>query len=114
MAPTTKEEWIKTVKKVKRKSASSIFSKRTYGFYKCALESNNMTKILVLFYNAVLKKGYYLNRWVKLLAVILEKGKGPIIGKLRTIQLIEGDLQILMRIFIGGRNDENLELDSLE
>ena len=27
------------------------------------------------------------------------------------IQLIEGDLQILMRIFISGQNDDNLELD---
>ena len=71
-----------------------------------------MTKILVKFYTTVVRKGYYLKRWVKLLAVILEKGKGPIIGKLRTIQLIEADLQILMRIFIGGRNDENIEIDS--
>ena len=54
MAPITEEEWIQTVKKAKRKSTSSIFSKRTYSLYKCALESNNMTKILVLFYNAVL------------------------------------------------------------
>ena len=43
---------------------------------------------------------------------MLEKGKGPIIGKLRTIQLIEADLQILIYIFIGGRNDKNLEYDS--
>ena len=35
--------------------------------------------------------------------MILEKGKGPIIGKLWMIQLIEADLQLLMRIFIGGR-----------
>ena len=62
MAPITEEEWTQTVKKAKRKSASSIFSKRTYGLYKYALESNNMTKILVLFYNAVLQKGYYLNK----------------------------------------------------
>ena len=32
-------------------------------------------------------------------------------GKLRTIQLIEGDLQLLMRVFIGGRNDKNVEND---
>ena len=41
-------------------------------------------------------KRYYLKWWLKLLAVILEKGKGPIIEKLRTIQLIEADLQLLM------------------
>jgi len=30
---------------------------------------------------------------------MLDKGKGPIAGKLRTIQLIEADLQLIMRIF---------------
>ena len=109
MAAITEEEWIRTVKKAKKKSASSVFSKQIYSVYKCALGSQKMTSILVTFYNAVLKKGYYLERWIKLLAVILEKGKELIIVQLRTIQLIEGDLQILMRIFIGGRNDENLE-----
>ena len=57
--------------------------------YKCALESMKMTRILVRFYNTIAKKGYYPKRWIKLLAIILEKGKGPIVGKLRTIQLIE-------------------------
>ena len=37
-------------------------------------------------------------RWLKVLDVILEKGKGPIIGKLRIIQLIEADLQMIIRI----------------
>ena len=46
---------------------------------------------------------------MKVLDVILEKDKGPIIGKLRTIQLIEADLQLLMRIFTGGRNNHNAE-----
>ena len=85
MAALTDEEWISTVTKSKRRSASSVFSKRTYSVYKCALGSHKMNIILVTFYNAVLKKGYCLQRWIKLLAVILEKGKGPIIGKLRTI-----------------------------
>ena len=53
--------------------------------YKYALESEKMTSILVRFYNTIVKKGYYPKRWIKLLAIILEKGKGPIIGKLRTI-----------------------------
>jgi len=45
------------------------------------------------------------------LDIILEKGKGPILGKLRTIQLIKADLQLMMRIFIGARNDENIAKD---
>ena len=33
------------------------------------------------------------------------------IRKLRTIQLIVADLQLLMRIYIGGRNNDNVEED---
>ena len=104
-------EWESVVTKVKRKSASSIFSNRTYSVYKCALDSKVMTKILLIFYNTLIKNGYYLKRWLKVLDVILEKGKGPVIGKLRTIQLIEADLQLLMRIYVGGRNNKNIEKD---
>ena len=58
----SKDEWIRIVKKAKCKSVSSIFSKWNYSVYKCALESTKITKILVMFYNAVVKKGYYL-KW---------------------------------------------------
>jgi hypothetical protein len=105
-------EWETVVRKSKRKSASSIFSQRTYSVYKCAIDSKIMTKILLLLYNTLFRKGWYLKRWKKVLDVILEKGKGPIIGKLRTIQLIEADLQLMMRIFIGLRNDTEIEKDT--
>jgi len=62
MANITGDKWRKTVKKVKKRSASSVFSKRTYSVYKCALGSNKITSILVTFYNAVLRKGHCLER----------------------------------------------------
>ena len=43
---------------------------------------------------------------------MLDKGKGPILGKLRTIQLIEADLQLIMRIFVGLRNQNTIEGDN--
>ena len=48
------QDWIRVVRKSKRSSASSIFSKRTYAVYKCALESERMTDVLVRFYNLLL------------------------------------------------------------
>jgi len=42
---------------------------------------------------------------------MVEKGKGVIIGKLRTIQLIEADLQIIMRICINNWNKYHIEND---
>ena len=46
-----------------------------------------------------------------MLNVMLEKGKGSILGKLHTIQLIEADLQLVMRIFIKYRNQNKLEIN---
>ena len=37
---------------------------------------------------------------MNIIDAMLEKGKGPVLGKLRTVTLIEGDLEILMRIFL--------------
>ena len=39
----------------------------------------------------------------------IEKGKGLIVEKLRTIQLIEANLQLLMRIFLTLRNVDEIE-----
>jgi len=108
----TKEEWIEKVKKAKKTSASSIFSQRTYAIYKCALESERMSENLIKFYNIIITKGYYPKRWKNITDVILEKGKGPKLGKLRTITLIEADLQLLMRIFLDATKQELIENDS--
>ena len=42
----------------------------------------------------------------------MEKGKGPILGKLRNITLIEGDLQINMRIQLNSKLEELIEKDN--
>ena len=43
---------------------------------------------------------------MNLVDVILEKEKALVLGKLRTITLTKGDLQILMRIFLKSDNEE--------
>ena len=94
--PKSEECCIREVKRSKTRSASSIFSKRTYVVYKCTLQSSRMTTILVTFYNTLFKQACYSERWLNVVETILEKGKGPIIGKLRTLTLIEGDSQMNM------------------
>ena len=63
-----------------------------YAVYKCALESEYITTILVIFYNILIRECYYPKQWLKLLDATLEKGKGPILEKIRIITLIEEDL----------------------
>ena len=85
-------EWIEVVKKAKRLSTSLIFSKRNYVMCKLLLHSKRMTKILVQYYNVIMQRNFYPSRWLDVLDVMLDKGKGPIVRRLRTIQLIEADL----------------------
>ena len=44
--------------------------------------------------------------------LILEKSKGPILGKLRIMQLIEADLQLIMRLFAVERLDDSIKKDN--
>ena len=110
--PITLEDWKYVVKKSKRKSVSSVFSRRTYVVYKLVNDNDEFLEVLLLFYNLALKKGIILKRWQDILDIILEKGKGPLLGKLRIIELIEGDMQIITRMYVGLRNDKNIENDS--
>ena len=75
-----------------KKSALSIFSLRSYSIYKCTLGSETMTSIFIQFYNMIISKYYYSNRWLSILDIIIEKGKGLILGKLCRIQLIEANM----------------------
>ena len=65
-----------------------------------------------MFYNLAIVKGIVLERWRIVLDVMLEKEKGALLGKLRVIELIEGDLQIIIRIYVGLRNDGNIRGDN--
>ena len=103
--------FVNAVKKLKKRSTSSIFSGRMYAVYKCAILNERMLNILLMFYNIILKQWYCPNRWLKILEICIEKGKGPLLGKLRNLQLIEGDLQIMMRMFLSIDEEELIEKD---
>ena len=109
--PITNNEWIRVVKSAKKQSVSSIFSSRTYSIYKCTLSSDRMTNILVNFYNIIIKACYYPTRWLDIIDIMIEKGKDPMLRKLQTIQLIEANLQLLIRISISNRNQGAIEKD---
>jgi len=109
--PVAQDQWVREVKRAKKQSTSSIFSKRTYAVYKYALNSVRMTAILVALLNIFLKRCYYPQQWTKLVEACLEKGKGPILSKLRYITLIKGDLQIGMRIALNSDEEELIEKD---
>ena len=108
----TTEDWVKVVKKSKKRSASSIFSRRIYAVYKCTLDSERMTDILVRYYNLIIKNGYFSKRWLNILDSMLGKGKGFVLGKLRIITLIEADWQYVMRMYLDDGEEEIIETDN--
>ena len=59
-----------------------MFSKRTYATYKCAINSIRMNMILIKYYNTIIKQRFYPKRYLKVLDVMLDKEKGPVLGKL--------------------------------
>ena len=80
--------------------------------YKCTTDSDIIMNLLVQYYNMIIQHKLIPRRWIDVLDIILDKGKGPVLRKLRIIQLIEADLQILMHIFVGYRNKGEIEKDS--
>ena len=62
---------------------------------------------MIKFYNIILEKVMYLEKWAKILDMIIEKGKGPILGKLKIMQLIEAEIQLIMRICVDARIEKN-------
>ena len=80
-----------------------------YSVHKCTILCARIIVIIVWFYNISLLQNYYSKRWINLVEITLEKGKGPILGKLRNITLIEGDLQINIRICLNAKSEELIE-----
>ena len=68
----SEEEQVESMKRAEKRSASSIFLKRTYVLCKCTLASKRMMRLLVKFYNILIIKQYFPLRQMKLLDVILE------------------------------------------
>ena len=52
----------KLVQPAKRRSPSSMFSKRDHSVCKCAIKSDRMVKILVKFHNTMKEHNHFLNR----------------------------------------------------
>ena len=109
--PMDKADWSEVVKKSKKRSVSSFFSKRNYAMHKIALINERITNLLVKYYNIIITVQFSPERWLKTLVVMIEKGKGPVLGKLRTIQLTEADLKLIMMMFVNIRNKGNIESD---
>ena len=79
--------------------------------HECAICYEKIAKYLVRFYNAIIKHNHFLSRWLDVLDMMIEKVKVNWINKLIVMQIIEADLQLLMRIFLGLRISDEYSND---
>ena len=68
------------------------------------IKSPYLVHLYVEFLNIVIQNSHVLKLWLDVVDIVLEKGKGPRLDKLRVIQLIEGDLQLLFRMLVTNRS----------
>ena len=64
-------------------------------------------------YNLIISNRFYSERWLKILNMMLEKGKGPFLGKLRAMKSLEEYLQLLMIFFVNERMTGVIEMDEI-
>jgi len=96
-------DFVSLFKTIPERTASSV-SLRHYGHYKVLSKLDDDSYIRVLFdiVEIAFRTHSPLPRWKRSTQVMLEKGKGPGIENLRIIQLLEADMNWLLR-FLWGR-----------
>ena len=72
-----------------------------HAIYKISLHGKRLTLLLIKFINLVAKYDAISNQWLNFLDTRLKKGNVSVLRKLSIIELIERDLQILIRLFVG-------------
>ena len=87
-------EWKQVARKAKKTQHIIYVSRRDHVVHKCALESERMVEVLVQFHNVIMKHNHHPKRWLKVVDVVIEKGKGHRIEKSRILEMIEADFAI--------------------
>ena len=104
----TLHDFINLFKKIPESTASSV-SGLHYGHYRVLskLEDTTIIKVLFDIVDIAFITHSPLPRWQHVTQLMLEKGKGPAIENLRVIQLLEADLNWLLRLLWGKRLDRH-------
>jgi len=85
-----------------KESTSSSPSGLHIGHWKAAAQCDEISSILTSIINIAITNSYTLQRWKRVIGVLLEKTEGkPTIHKFRTIHLVESDLNFVMRLLWG-------------
>ena len=99
----TAEDFTSGFAKVHERISSSP-SGRHMGHYKAAIRHKRLAQMYATMMDLPMKHQFAPTRWCKAIQVLLEKDKGrPNVERLRTIQLVEADLNMVLKIIFGRR-----------
>ena len=91
--PTKLREWRKFFLTAREKTTTSVISGLRRGIYKACARDDTLATMQMEIVSLAFEFGLKgVSRWHNAVDYILEKGKGPVVGKLRTIKLLECDL----------------------
>jgi len=97
----TKEKYQSFYKGARERTSSSP-SKLHLGHWKAAAYDDDVSSVLANIINIAVKNAYTLQRWQKVVGILLEKQEGlPYIHKFRTIHLVESDFNFVLRSIWG-------------
>ena len=101
-------DFIRLFKTIPETTASSV-SGLHYGHYRVLsmLEDDSFIRVLFDIVNMAFQTHSPLPRWKRSTQLMLEKGKGPAIENLRIIQLLEADMNWLLRFLWGRKLDRH-------
>ena len=101
---------LKSSFKVTKEATASSPSGRHYGHYKAAMSSPKLIDLYTSMINFTLDNEHAPPRWLRATQIPIEKVPGnPRVDKLRTLQLLEGDMQRMMQIIWARRMVWNAE-----
>ena len=91
--PMTLTEWREFFLQSKEGTNTSVISVLHHGIYKACATGDFIAMMQIMIVSLAFEFGLKgVRRCHKVVDYILEKGKGPVLGKLRTIKLLECDL----------------------
>jgi hypothetical protein len=97
------DDFTQGFKKVHERISSSA-SGRHMGHYKAALHNKQLSQMYATMINLPMRHQFVPKRWCTTIQVLIEKDKGrPKIDRLRTIQLVEADFNMVLKVIFGRR-----------
>ena len=110
---TQESECKQVVWKTKKRSTLSTFLMRDISVCKFEIKSDKVVLMLVKIWKMLIEHNHCPSRWLKFADAMLEQVKVPRLKKLRILEMIEINLQLMMGTHLGVRMNNRVKTDQV-